>query len=369
MRPPTVAHIVGHAQPKTTMTQYARACINLLNGAQDTPPPLMCVVWGPPGVGKTSLVHALCADMNLHVHEINASDTRSGAKIKQQILQNLPFKHMTTGRPYSVILDEADGIDEDSITPQDIADAVRGLPRRGPLWVIANSKRPLLMRSLCQRRDVIEVRMGLLNPSEISSVCARAGVCVSEAARNGGDARAALNSSLGSAAKHAQPNAFQTADSLLSMPVQTLQDSVQALVLNDPEFCLKIMHDNADRTASPSDLALLCSDADLLHNLHSPDHTATLIAQWAVARTAAHRGRKKNFSAMTVRRSEYQAKPLDTLASEVMLQWDYDTCCKWLRQRTTSLDDLKRMGHRFGAAPTPLPAQWVRAFRDTHCIT
>lgn len=368
MRPTCVGEVVGHSAQKGALLNYVR---RFGGGAEE--PPLMAVVWGPAGIGKTSLVHAVCADF--HVREINASDVRSGALIKQEVVKHLPFRHLTSGKRYAVVLDEADGVDEESLTAQALVDCVKDLPARGPLFVVGNSKRSLLLRSLCARRNVLEVRMGALSSGEVSAVCAKAGVRVPEAVRQGGDARAALNSAFGSGVKVVQRNAFQVAEQLLCQRVGPVAPVVQSLVLNDPTFCLKIMHDNADRAPSMADFSEMCSDVDMMGKLYKAELTGSVMAQWGRAREQCRgnpgvRGRHE----MRVSRGEGVSAfkgslKLGALERELMLGWGYDQCVQWLQQHSgVTLEDLKQLGRRLGQKAHPLTPAWVRAYNDTCSI-
>lgn len=77
---------------------------------------------GPPGVGKTTLAHILAKHAGYRPMEVNASDERSAAVLKERVLQamestTLQFsssdttKNAMVGRPNCLILDEIDGAD------------------------------------------------------------------------------------------------------------------------------------------------------------------------------------------------------------------------------------------------------------------
>lgn len=67
------------------------------------------LLYGPPGVGKTSSVYAIAREMNYEVVEMNASDVRSARKVHQildEAIKGKPFFHK--GR--IILIDEVDGM-------------------------------------------------------------------------------------------------------------------------------------------------------------------------------------------------------------------------------------------------------------------
>lgn len=74
------------------------------------------VMYGEPGVGKTTLVYRVCTQMGFAVKEFNASHTRTGSAFKQQILPLLEEPGITSWisekykKGHVVLLDEMDGM-------------------------------------------------------------------------------------------------------------------------------------------------------------------------------------------------------------------------------------------------------------------
>ncbi len=74
------------------------------------------VLYGDPGVGKTTLVYRVCSSLGFAVKEFNASHTRTGSAFKQQILPLLEEPGITSWisekykKGHVVLLDEMDGM-------------------------------------------------------------------------------------------------------------------------------------------------------------------------------------------------------------------------------------------------------------------
>ena len=64
---------------------------------------------GPPGVGKTSFVHALCRELDIDLIDLNASDTRN-KNMLAQIIYPIFSNVSLTGKKFLLFLDEIDGI-------------------------------------------------------------------------------------------------------------------------------------------------------------------------------------------------------------------------------------------------------------------
>ena len=104
-RPKTVADVIGNEEAKTAFGDW-------LKNKRRTKKAVL--LFGPPGVGKTTLVNAAANDFGLRVIEMNASDTRSEKAINKVAGRATGFAALDTFSKESkgniLFMDEVDGI-------------------------------------------------------------------------------------------------------------------------------------------------------------------------------------------------------------------------------------------------------------------
>ncbi len=156
---------------------------------------------GPPGVGKTTLAHALANEFGLEVLELNASDVRTGERLRQIVGKAMREQSLFGFRGRLILLDEVDGIhareDRGGLTA--IVELVE--ETRWPIIMTANNPWDPKFKQLRDIAEVIQVRP--LSEDDIITVlrriCNAEGIkCEEEALRiiaksSGGDLRAAIN--------------------------------------------------------------------------------------------------------------------------------------------------------------------------------
>jgi replication factor C large subunit len=100
-RPRTVQEMVGNENARL-------AAIKWLAGWVSGSRPLLLV--GPPGTGKTTLVHALARQLDYDVVEMNASDMRNKEALQARITPVFQNTANLIGKKIMLFLDEVDGI-------------------------------------------------------------------------------------------------------------------------------------------------------------------------------------------------------------------------------------------------------------------
>ena len=97
---PKISDFVGNESSRKNIVEW------LVKWSDGTKPLLLV---GPPGVGKTSFVHALSREFDIDLIELNASDTRN-KNLLAQVIYPIFSNASLTGRNYLLFLDEIDGI-------------------------------------------------------------------------------------------------------------------------------------------------------------------------------------------------------------------------------------------------------------------
>ena len=98
-------------QPKNTreVQGQPKAIEELLTFLDSFPKKKSALIYGPPGCGKTSTVHAIAKERDLEILEVNASDVRNAAAIKEKLgPAMLQMSLFGTGK--LILVDEIDGV-------------------------------------------------------------------------------------------------------------------------------------------------------------------------------------------------------------------------------------------------------------------
>ena len=97
---PKISDFVGNESSRKKVVEW------LVKWSDGTKPLLLV---GPPGVGKTSFIHALSREFDIDLVELNASDTRN-KNLLAQVIFPIFSNSSLTGKNYLLFLDEIDGI-------------------------------------------------------------------------------------------------------------------------------------------------------------------------------------------------------------------------------------------------------------------
>jgi replication factor C large subunit len=147
-RPRTVQEMVGNEDGRL-------AAIKWLAGWVSGSSPLLLV--GPPGTGKTTLVHTLARQLDYDVVEMNASDIRNKEALQARIMPIFQNTANLIGKKIMLFLDEVDGISgrEDTGGLDTLTDLMK--EPTVPVIMAANEK-SLKIRKLVKACKMIEFK-------------------------------------------------------------------------------------------------------------------------------------------------------------------------------------------------------------------
>lgn len=194
-RPKRVEEVVNQEEAKRILGAWFEAW------ASGKPPSKRAaLLYGPPGVGKTSLIEAYAHEYGYELLELNASDHRSAAAIRRTV-GVAAFRKPLFGRGIIILLDEIDGI-----APREDAGGLQELLRiipetRNPIVMTANDPWKDQLRPLREASLLVPFKqLGLTHiVAVLQRICdAEHLMCEREALRyiaqlSQGDLRAAIN--------------------------------------------------------------------------------------------------------------------------------------------------------------------------------
>ncbi|WP_321507113.1 replication factor C large subunit [uncultured Methanoregula sp.] len=190
-RPAHLADIVGNATAVRQVAEWAK------NWTRKSKPLL---IYGKPGIGKTSVAHALANDMNWEMIELNASDQRTAAVIERIAGAGSTTASLTGASRKLIILDEADNLQgtSDRGGAKAIIECIR--ETRQPMVLIANDLYGLSpeIRARCDPVQFKALPARSIAP-RLKYLCAAEKIACSDAAVHAiaesaeGDIRSAVN--------------------------------------------------------------------------------------------------------------------------------------------------------------------------------
>lgn len=190
-RPAHLAEIVGNATAVRQIAEWAK------NWTKKSRPLL---IYGKPGIGKTSSAYALATDMDWEIIELNASDQRTAAVIERIAGAGSVTASLTGSVRKLVVLDEADNLqgNADRGGAKAILDCIRQAQQ--PMILIANELYGISpeIRGRCEPVQFRAVPARSIAP-RLRYLCAAEKISCSDAAVHAiaesaeGDIRSAVN--------------------------------------------------------------------------------------------------------------------------------------------------------------------------------
>ncbi|NPA85309.1 MAG: replication factor C large subunit [Crenarchaeota archaeon] len=195
-RPRSVEDVVDQEKAKEVLVPWIKKWLS------GTPPEKKAaLLWGPPGVGKTSLVEAICNEYKLEKIEMNASDFRRKNDIERIALAAATKKPLPPWKGRLILLDEVDGLsprgDEGAVAA--ILELIK--KTKNPVVMTANDPWGQHLRPLREAALLVEFKRipKTKARSFLLKICEEEGVhCEKEAIdyiieKNKGDLRASIN--------------------------------------------------------------------------------------------------------------------------------------------------------------------------------
>ncbi|WP_248515625.1 replication factor C large subunit [Salinarchaeum laminariae] len=190
-RPSTLAEVRGNDAARDDLRQWAETWSDHGDAA---------ILYGRPGVGKTSAAHALASDLEWDVMELNASDDRTRDVVERIAGEASKSATLTGGMRRLVILDEADNFhgNADYGGSRAVTDVVKDADQ--PIVLVANDFYEMSrgLRNACQEIEFRDVSARSIVPV-LRDICRKEDVAFEDAAleaiaqRTSGDLRSAIN--------------------------------------------------------------------------------------------------------------------------------------------------------------------------------
>lgn len=161
-KPKALAEVHGQGAPLIALKGY----ISSFSAKR----PKGALLYGPTGCGKTCSVHALAAELNLEVVDINASDRRNKASL-EEVLGNAMQQRSLFSEGKIVLVDEIDGLSGHQ--DRGGVPALVKLLSKSAFPVILTANDPWHKKFSTLRRKTTLIRFNTPEPSAIAAVLGR----------------------------------------------------------------------------------------------------------------------------------------------------------------------------------------------------
>lgn len=194
-RPKRVSEVIGNKEAVQAFLSW------MDSWEKGKPLKKAALLYGPPGVGKTSLAIAYAKEKGYDLVEVNASDWRTAEKVKAIVGSACEYATLDGMRKRMILVDEVDGIagQEDAGGIPAIRDAIE--KTKVPIVLVANnpwSQRLATIRDMCEMIEFKHIHKQLIM-SHLRKICTLEGlecgddVLKAVAERSNGDLRSAIN--------------------------------------------------------------------------------------------------------------------------------------------------------------------------------
>ena len=198
-RPKSLKDVIGNKKAKDELLKWAK------EWEEGRPTKKAVILYGKPGVGKTTSAYAIANDFNWEIVEMNASDERNREIIRRIALSGAINETLTGGKKRLIILDEADNLYEkagDYGGKRAIVETIR--VTKQPIVLIANDYYELIKGSGQELKNICKaIEFKKVGKKEIVAllrkICQIEGIEVdievlnTIAMRCDGDVRSAIN--------------------------------------------------------------------------------------------------------------------------------------------------------------------------------
>ncbi len=168
-RPKNLSEYVNQDEAKSVLVAWIKEWL------KGRPSKTGVLLYGPPGVGKTSLAEALAGEFNLEIVEMNASDFRRKEDIERVAVRAAKLLSLT-GRKKIILIDEVDGMS--SVADKGGVEALLTLLKETTHPVILTANNPWHQNLRPLRDAVIMVQLKKLKQRDVINVLKR--ICEAE---------------------------------------------------------------------------------------------------------------------------------------------------------------------------------------------